>query len=184
MLPLDDLVRHFRRQRRVLGLTQTALAQAAGTSQSLIAKLEQGRLNPSYETVRRVHDALQALQRKEEPVAQDLMQREPVSAGPHEPLHAVLARMKRHGYSQLPILDEGRPVGSMSEGALLHHLERGADLDDLKSRPVAEVMQPAFPSVQPDASRRLLVELLRENEAVLVLRAGRLAGVITKSDLW
>ena len=37
---------------------------------------------------------------------------------------------------------------------------------------------------EPATRRRTLVELLRDHEAVLVVREGRMVGVITKSDLW
>ena len=44
----NDLVREARRR---AGLTQRALAEKAGTTQSAIARLETGRTSPSFETV-------------------------------------------------------------------------------------------------------------------------------------
>jgi predicted transcriptional regulator len=184
MLPLPELCKHIRRQRLLLGMTQAELAQAGGTSQSLIAKLEQGRLNPSYETVRRLYNALEQRGRAAEPTAQELMQQHPMTAAPDEPLRDALQRMKAQGYSQMPVLEQGRAVGSLSERAVLERIERGESIEDLRRRPVAEIMDGGFPTVEPTASRRMLVELLRENDAVLVVAAGRMVGVVTKSDLW
>lgn len=184
MLSLDEVVRHVRRERRLLGLTQSRLAQEAKTSQSLIAKLEQNRLNPSYETIRQVMEALDRLRRGEEPTARDLMHKKAIFAKPDERLADVLSRMKRHGFSQMPVLDGGQPVGSLSEGVLLDHIERGSDINELKTQPVERVMRGSFPTVTPESSRRTLVELLRENDAVLVMDGRKLLGLVTKSDLW
>jgi predicted transcriptional regulator len=108
----------------------------------------------------------------------------PVFAEPAEPLGRALERMKEKGFSQLPVVDRGQPVGSISESAILDRIEQGADLDALKRQPVRFSMRPSFPTVEPGTRRRTLVELLRDHEAVLVVREGKLVGVVTKSDLW
>ncbi|MEA3136549.1 MAG: hypothetical protein QOC71_830 [Thermoplasmata archaeon] len=184
MLPLSDVVRQVRRSRILLGLTQAELAKESGTSQSLVAKLEKGRLNPSYEVVRRVTEALDRMAASDEESAGDLMHGTPIFAEPAEPLGKALDRMKSHGFSQLPVVDRGQPVGSLSESAILDRIEKGADLDALKRQPVRLTMRPSFPTVEPDTRRRTLVELLRDHECVLVVREGRMVGVVTKSDLW
>jgi predicted transcriptional regulator len=184
MLPLSDVVRQVRRQRITLGLTQAELAKESGASQSLIAKLERGRLSPSYEVVRRILEALDRLAASDDQTAADLMHGSPVFAEPSEPLGKALERMKDKGFSQLPVVDRGQPVGSISESAILDRIEQGADLDALKRQPVRFSMRASFPTVEPATRRRTLVELLRDNEAVLVVREGRLVGVVTKSDLW
>lgn len=184
MLPLTDVVRQVRRTRITLGMTQADLAKESGTSQSLVAKLEKGRLNPSYEVVRRILEALDRLSATDEQTAGELMHGEPVFAEPAEPLGKALARMKEQGFSQLPVVDRGQPVGSLSESAILDRIEKGADLEALKRQPVRFTMKASFPTVEPHTRRRTLVELLRDHEAVLVVREGRMVGVVTKSDLW
>jgi transcriptional regulator with XRE-family HTH domain len=47
----NDLVREARRRR---GLTQTQLAELAGTTQSAIARLESGRTSPAFDDVIRL----------------------------------------------------------------------------------------------------------------------------------
>ena len=184
MLPLQDVVRQVRRQRITLGLTQAELAKASETSQSLIAKLERGRLSPSYEVVRRILEALDRKSASDDETAADLMHGTPVFAEPAEPLGKALERMKEKGFSQLPVVDRGQPVGSISESAILGRLEEGVDLDALKRQPVRFSMRASFPTVEPATRRRTLVELLRDHEAVLVVREGRMVGLVTKSDLW
>ncbi len=177
-------MRQVRRQRVHLDLTQAELAKESGTSQSLIAKLERGRLNPSYEVVRKVLDALDRLAVSEEPAASDLMNKRLVVAEPSEPLGKALERMKANGYSQLPVVERGQPVGSLSESAVLAAIEAGGDLADLKRQAVRAAMSASFPTVAPGTRRRTLVELLRGHDAVLVVKEGKLVGVVTKPDLW
>lgn len=184
MLPLDEVVRHVSRQRRLLGISQAQLAKDADTSQSFIAKLERGRLNPSYEAVRRVLEAIETHTRREEPRARELMKKDPLWARPGERVSEALDRMKQHGYSQLPVLDRGRPVGSLSETLLLRLIERGEDLEKLKRAPVREIMGPGFPTVDSSTRRRVLIELLHDEPLVLVVEEGQVVGVVTKPDLW
>src|ERR1051325_658505 len=166
VLPLPDVVRQVRRSRITLGLTQADLAKEAGTSQSLVAKLEKGRLNPSYEVVRRLLEALDRRAASDDKTAGDYVHGDPVFAEPAEPLGKALERMKARGFSQLPVVDRGQPVGSLSESAIPDRIQKGPDPEALNRR------------------RRALVELLRDHEAVLVVREGRMVGVVTKSDLW
>lgn len=52
---VGNLIRDARRQRQ---LTQTELASALGTSQSAVARIEQGKQNLSLETLARISEAL------------------------------------------------------------------------------------------------------------------------------
>lgn len=183
MLPLADVVRQIRRMRLQYDLTQADLAKAAGTSQSLIAKLERGRLNPSYEAVRKLLETLDRLGSEEEAAASDLMNAAPVFAEPLETVGKALDRMKKNGFSQMPVVDHGRPVGSLSESAILALIEQGSALEDVRRQSVRQVMRGGFPTVEPQTRKRTLVELLKDNDAVLVVREGKLVGLVTKTDV-
>ena len=52
--------------RKKLGLTQSDLAKRAGVSQSLIAKVESGRLDPAYSNAQKLINALNDYGRKKE----------------------------------------------------------------------------------------------------------------------
>jgi len=54
MQPLDDLAPSIRRRRRVLGLTQSVLADRAGLSLATIQNVEAGRANPSLSTLSKI----------------------------------------------------------------------------------------------------------------------------------
>jgi cystathionine beta-synthase len=92
---------------------------------------------------------------------------------------AVMA-MKEHGISQLPILDEGRLVGIVTESDLLSKLVEGASL----SSAVAEVMFRNVRTVHASDDARVLTELFAKDMVALVVDdQKRLLGILTKMDL-
>ena len=72
MLPSIDEVA---KKRRIMGLTQQKLARLAGVSQSLIAKLESQKIDPSYTKVKSIFDTLEKLQTETEVRAEDVLQK-------------------------------------------------------------------------------------------------------------
>ena len=59
--------------RKKLEITQTDLANRAGVSQSLIAKIESGRIDPTYTKTKKIFAALSELEKKDEITAEQLM---------------------------------------------------------------------------------------------------------------
>jgi len=171
----------LRARRTMLGLTQTDLARKAGISQSMIARIESGSVDPRVSTLSRI---VAVLSRAEEPPyrAREVMHTPVYTVEPRDPVSRAVEIMERNDVSQLPVVDGGVPVGCISEAALVSALEEGG-LHASGSRPVKEFMEPGFPTVPLGADVRDVVHLLRENHAVLVVDGGRVAGVITKHDL-
>ena len=56
--------------RKKFNLTQSDLAKKADVSQSLIAKIEAGRLDPTYSNAQKIFEALDTLTKKEETKAE------------------------------------------------------------------------------------------------------------------
>ena len=74
--------------------------------------------------------------------------------------------MTQHDFSQIPVTDGGRVVGSVSETHLFEEIVRRPGL---KSRPIEAVMQPAFPFVDISTGIDALATMITpENSAVLV----------------
>jgi cystathionine beta-synthase len=115
-------------------------------------------------------------------------------SGPVPPLVTLRAKDKvrqaidvLHGYgiSQAPVVREpseevSQVVGSIRERALLDRIFR--DPDALQAD-VAEVMGPPLPMVEADDPVEVAFAELQREPAVLVTRAGRALGVLTRSDL-
>ncbi|MCS7105908.1 MAG: helix-turn-helix domain-containing protein, partial [Candidatus Aenigmarchaeota archaeon] len=57
-------IEEIEKRRKNLGLTQKKLAAFCGLSQSLIAKIESKKVNPSYSSVKKIFDCLEALEKK------------------------------------------------------------------------------------------------------------------------
>ncbi|RLI08730.1 transcriptional regulator [Candidatus Bathyarchaeota archaeon] len=170
-------------RRRRLGLTQTELAELAGVSQSYIAKLEARKIEPSYSRVKAILEALQRLEQKQETKASEIMTPEVVGVQVRDPVQRAVALMREHGYSQLPVFDSERSVGSVSEGTLIDKIVNGREGPSITGRPISEIMDDAFPQVSEDAPVSLLTSLLRIYPAVLVSSKGRITGIVTKADL-
>lgn len=173
----------MKKVRRQLGLTQGALARLAGVSQSLVAKMEAGRVDPSFSVMRAVSEALVGLQRGRARRAEEVMSASVVAVAPENRVEEAVELMRSHGFSQLPVLAGERVVGSVSERTFLNRLMGGADPRRVLELRVGEVMEDSFPLVHAGTSVEVLYPLLEFFPAVLVTKRGRMVGIVTKADL-
>ena len=180
MLPqLEEIAQ----KRRLLGLKQSELAKLAGVSQSLIAKLESGKIDSSYTKVKSIFEALEKLEVQTKIQAGKVLHTEIVGIQKNESVSKVVKLMKSHGYSQIPVFDGKQSVGSVSEKTLLNLILAGQDLAQIAKLPTEAVMEEAFPQVDEDAPLSLISSLLQVYSAVLVSKKGAVMGIITKADL-
>ncbi|MCJ7722224.1 CBS domain-containing protein [Candidatus Bathyarchaeota archaeon] len=180
MLPSIDEVA---KKRRIAGLTQQKLAKLAGVSQSLIAKLESQKIDPSYTKVKAIFDALEKLQTETEVRAEDVLQNKVIGIQKSEPISKAVQKMAEHGYSQLPVFDEEHAVGSISEKTIIGKVSAGKDLNQISKLSVGDLMEDAFPQVGEDAPLSLISSLLQVYSAVLISTKGKVVGIVTKADL-
>ena len=92
----------------------------------------------------------------------------------------ALAKMNELGLTQIPVLEDGKPVGSLRENRALAQVVRKRELLD---GPVTEVMEASFPIVDVDASAADVTRRLQSSPAVLVEEYGRIIGIITRHDV-
>ncbi|MBI2656162.1 CBS domain-containing protein [Candidatus Woesearchaeota archaeon] len=163
--------------RKKLGMTQTELANRAGVSQSLIAKIESGRIDPTYTKTRKIFAALSELEKKEEIKAEQLMTGRILSISPSASIKEAIARMKKFQISQLPVIENHKSIGLVSESTILDALLNS------KGRQVKDVMQESPPIVSKTTSIQVISNLLKHYPMVLVSEEGSLVGLVTKSDL-
>ncbi|DAC29439.1 MAG TPA: CBS domain-containing protein [Candidatus Poseidoniaceae archaeon] len=169
---------HIRRWRKSLGITQTKLSGMSGVAQSIIAKIENEVVDPRASTLRKV---VEALARFENPdmlhTVQDIMTTDVAALRYEDTIQLAIDRMVKDGISQLPVLSEdGSIIGIISEDSLL---QRGANRNGV----VGQVMHtnPAVVDIGlsvAEARRRLT-----EVEALLVIEAGLLVGLVSRMDL-
>lgn len=167
--------------RRRLGLTQSELARRSGVSQSLIAKIEAGLLDPSFTKCKAISDALEGLDARPHATAEGVMVRDVVVVFADQPIEQAVDHIARRGISQLPVLDDGTLVGTVTEARLLAFIAQNGT--EALRRAVRDVMGEALPQVPPETPVEGLVSLLEVFPAVLVAANGRVQGIVTKSDL-
>ncbi len=103
-----------------------------------------------------------------------------VWVAPQDKLADALAKMNELGLTQLPVLEDGKPVGSVRENRALSQVVKNRDLLEAS---VSEVMEASFPTVDVDASSNEVTRRLQSSPAVLVEEYGRIVGIITRHDV-
>jgi cystathionine beta-synthase len=104
-----------------------------------------------------------------------------VSAAPGQLVRQVLGLMKLHDVSQLPVLDKGECIGSITEYALT---QRGLESSQFLDAVVGEVMDEPFPVVESTQHVESVQKLLsKATPAVLVREGGGIQGIVTRSDM-
>ena len=170
------------KKRKLMDLTQTELAKLSGVSQSLIAKLESGKIEPSYTKVKAIFETLNKLEVKNKIKAHRINYNKVVSVQDNELVSQAVMLMKKYGYSQLPVLNRKQVVGSISEKTILNQILKGKFLDQISKLPIREVMGDSLPQVNEDAQLSLISSLLQVYPAVLITNKGNVIGIITKAD--
>jgi CBS domain-containing protein len=134
--------------------------------------------------------------------ASSIMTPSVITVAPDTPLGTVIELMLKHRIRGLPVIDGNTLVGIVTESDLLHRPETGAAApqrswlhllrgEDAKTyvrshgMTAGEVMTAPAATVEATAPVEEVAALLetRSLDQVSVLRDGRLAGIITRSDL-
>ena len=181
MLPtLDEIPK----RRKALGLTQSRLAELAGVSQSIIAKIESGSVDPSYSIVKRLVETLEKQSvDTARPRVSEIMSRPVISVSRTQLVREAVDLMRRRGYSQLPVFEGTRCVGSISEKTILDRAARGEPLESLLNNRVRDIMDSPLPTVNEATPLEMMLGLLQGNYGVLVTRGENTIGILTKSDI-
>ncbi len=180
MLPELDTIAS---RRRTIGLTQTQLAERAGVSQSYIAKLEAKKIEPAYSKVKSILEVLNGLEQGKETKVEEIMTAKIISVQQGEPIQRAVDIMWDTGFSQLPVMDGDRPVGSITERTIIDRMITTEDNRPATEVPLSEVMDDPFPQVGEDAPVSIIAGLLRIYPAVMVHNKSRITGIVTKADL-
>jgi len=103
-----------------------------------------------------------------------------VAAAPTDRVRAIIERLKIHEISQMPVLDDGKLIGLITESTLLAHLAvPGHSVDDA----IAPMVNQQVTTVAPDRPAQSLLNLFGGSQAVIVVENDRVTGILTKLDL-
>jgi predicted transcriptional regulator len=164
--------------RRKFNLTQAQLAKKSGVSQSLIAKIEAERLDPTYSNAKKIFKALDDLTKEQDTKAEEIMIKSIVSVAPDSEVTEVIRKMRKYEISQVVVVETGKLVGYVSEKDVLDAYTEGK-----KTAKTKEIMRDSPPTVTKDASMTMISEILKSYPLVIVVEKGKILGIITKSDI-
>lgn len=103
-----------------------------------------------------------------------------ISATATETIGEALARLEQYNVSQIPVLDENRSVGALTEADLMSMIIDDPATIDKK---VSEVMGKPYPVIDESEDIRHGIQYLKESPAILVSQYGRLIGILTRYDV-
>ena len=167
--------------RRKFHLTQKELADKAGVSQSLVAKIEAGRQDPSYTNAQKIFAALHSVEESKELKAKDVMHKGVLFSDSKDKVKEIISVMKRKGISQVPVMEREKVVGVITENTILNQLAESPET--ISTATVGEIMEDVPPIVSLTMGMKTLVELLKDYPIVLVGERGEIKGIVSKSDL-
>ena len=157
------------------GLTQRQLSELVGISQAHIAKIEKGRVDPRLSTINKI---LRVLTEGKGKKCKEVMTKNVIFAKPKQKIQRISELMMKHAISQLPVIERGKVVGTITEEDIVRNLS-----SNLAEEKVETIMQPPLPIVPEDTSVTMIRPLLEDHPAVLVTRKGNVVGIIARSDL-
>ena len=176
----------IRKMRKNLGISQKELAGLTGVSQSYIARLEKGEINPTYEKIRKIYEILNQKGSRANSLdltVSKIMSPMVITASSSDTVVHALTIMRDKGYSQLPVLEQRRVVGTITEADINDLLVKGKSIESLKNMIVKDIMGPALPQVDKSSPVSMIYPILKFSNAVLIFSAGELKGIVTKADV-
>ncbi len=171
----------FKKLRQELGLTQQDIATRAGVSQPLIARIESGDVDPRLSTLHKIFNAFDAA-RKEKVLVRSVMHSPIIHTTSNSSLEDAASIMEENGFSQMPVIDGGIPVGSISTDQIVASMT-DQDIKKVSHILVRNIMGESFPTVSTTTDANTVSRILEKNPAVLVLEKGVVVGMVTKHDI-
>jgi len=107
-------------------------------------------------------------------------ERATITVGPTDVLTTAHNRLRNAGFSQLPVMDDGKLVGIVTEETIIGHV---FGQPELMNSPVADAMETAFIKLDTDASVNNLVAMLSGQPFAAILDGDEFLGLITRSDV-
>ena len=172
-------LKEIKARRKELNLTQKELAEKTNVPQSVIAKIENGKISPSYESAKKIFEALNAEKIKHK-TAKNIMTKNIISIKEKEKVTTAIQLMNKYGISQLPVMRKKIPIGTVTEKTLVEKIGAGKIEN---SANVLEVMEECLPIIEAESRIEAVSSLLKYYSAVLVKEKDKLTGIITRTNI-
>ncbi len=178
---MSEELKKIKKMRQKLGITQAELAKLAGVSQSIITKIENAKIEPSYSIARKILITLeQEIAGKHDQIkAKDVCSKKIISIQADQTIDKALNLMVKNAISQMPVFKENVLVGSISEELFIKKYDKIKN----KNVKIENIMDEALPTIPEDTNITLVNEMLKIYPAILVVKNGKTIGIISKTDI-
>lgn len=172
----------LKRLRLRAGLTQAELAKRAGVSQSLIARIESGNVNPRLSTLKKILTVLEECLEEELKVS-DVMTSPVIYVNIEDGIENIIETMWSNAISQVPVLNKnGEIVGTVYEKDVVTAFLRYKE--EALNKKAKDIMSDPLPIVPPSTKLSTIAKIICDDTpAVLVADGKRLLGIVTRSDI-
>lgn len=168
--------------RQEAGLSQSALANMVKIPQSYLSKIESGKANPGYGLVKTIFAAIEGTCVMEKMETIGGLASKIESLSPDSTVISAIRIMRKMNFSQLPILNNGKNVGRLTETEILAAKRKYGHKETL-SKTVREIMGPAYPEFDASTPKSEAIYVVEKLGAILVKKNDKLIGIITRYDL-
>jgi len=177
-LPTPEEIRKLRKE---ANLTQIELAELANVSQSLIARIEKGGVDPRLSTLKKILNAIYK-SNENKVKAIDYAIKKVITVSHDEKLSKAAKILNKLGISQLIIIDDqDKIIGSVREKSITRKLlEQG---EEILQQKIIDQLDESLPEISAEASLDEVKSLVIENDAVVLVSKGKLKGILTKADI-
>ncbi len=104
-----------------------------------------------------------------------------ITAHEHDTVESIIGLFKKHGVSQVPIVDpKGRPVSIVAEVDVLRGLQEGTAT---KASPVSTIAQRLGGLIYPKARIEELYRIFETNQVAIVVDNEKIVGVVSQIDV-
>lgn len=176
-------LKEIRKKRKILDLTQKQLSKISSVSQSMIAKIESGKIDPSYSTVQKLFITLENLENPKRKKCVEVMNKKLICIEGDQTLETASKIMHKYSISQLPVKEKNSIIGLISEDLLLEKIQEGEKYEKIIKMKVKEIMDNPLPTVDKNFYIEQILPLIKISGAILILDKNKPIGIITKSDL-
>lgn len=106
------------------------------------------------------------------------------TAQPTDRIDHVIASLKQHNVSQLPVVDdEGTLRGIVTEVDLLNHILQTNHDQHASDETIESLIDPDVPQVNPGTNLETVMAYFTKHTAVIIVSGGQIQGILTKIDI-
>ncbi len=180
---IEEVVYDFKKRRLNLNLSQVKFAKLANLSQSIINKLENGKIDPTFSTILKIERALSEQENLSNLNAKEIMVDKILSVDVNTKIAEVMNLMLKEDYSQILVSKNKKIIGCLYENSILSTISKKIDIYSIDVESYIEDL-PVIVPLNYSVSDLSYIFSNKKTKFVLVGDLTKIVGIITKSDLF